>query len=1024
MAKVSKRPAPPADQAVRDRFVNEVDHNFSVIAPAGVGKTKAIVDRVVAIATGDPERARAWLPKLVVVTYTNKAADEMHQRARNAIIEQRVGLPVLTPFNRAFFGTIHSFCVRLLRTHGHLCGLPTQFEPTENDDDLWREFVRQLDVLAPDLPPDLVAAVTRLMPMDDLFALARDVRPGLPYPRDIAPPPRVNLKGVLDQTPRKQSEASYARAKRAAGAWLEAWEAKAAYAPLPACTTSAKDFVAAWEHAFGPLREWLGPAALRVAGAIADAYRVYRRARGALTYDDQIELAWELVRHPEAARRLRREGYRVILDEAQDTDPLQFNILLELARPADAAGGWLDHGGAPPEPGRFCLVGDPQQSIYSSRADLGCYERVRDRLVKERSAEELVFSVTFRCDAAIINTVNALVQPMFARTDGQVAYHPLQGRPGVTPGQVVRWTPQRPEDTKAGVDALTVDFGRQLARWLKEQGLAKLGANTWSEVAILCPRTRWLQALAVGLREEGLGPQIHSDRAVRGENPVYAWFTALMTVMARPDDGFELVGVLRDLYGLSDEELARWCGGDGARWTLRADPPGDEPPARVLRALASLAREVEALPLRDAAQRIIEATALRERLQALAMPDLALDEELEHLRAVAAQAESDDLSLQTFAEHLRDGMTEALPARPVSPDAVQLLTMHKAKGLQWAAVVAPLLFRAIGEKKTYPILLRTGAGRAPHVALSSHDLQPMREVVEDRLRQEYQRLLYVGLTRAQRTLIVTDDDAFFPRKKATSTFATLLGLIGDDGSRVYSEVLDTLPDALTAPERAAPPAPAAPPPAPAVPSERDLADAVQRVAEAPRRVLPYQLGEAEARAERTLDRVETETRSTDAESARLYGIWWHETIEAADWTAGPDALRRHWDDHLATCPQPERGRREVELLLATDVCRRLARRGLVLRREIPILWRRSERECVEGVIDLAAWDPDTGRWLIADWKTNVATADTETHLRTIYTPQLRAYAEALHAITGQPVEAGVYSTATSLWIPCAEIAGR
>ncbi|HMP75614.1 MAG TPA: UvrD-helicase domain-containing protein [Kiritimatiellia bacterium] len=1014
------KPAPPADQALRDRFVNEVDRNFSVIAPAGVGKTKAIVDRVVAIATGDPERARAWLPKLVVVTYTNKAADEMHQRARNAIIEQRAGLPILTSFNRAFFGTIHSFCVRLLRTHGHLCGLPTQFEPVEDDEELWRTFVRQLDTLAPALPPEWVAAVTRLMPMDQVFALARAMRPGLPMPDTLQPPPPVNLKGVLDQTPaRKQSAATYARAQRAVQAWLAAWEQQAPFAPLPGCTTTAKDFLAAWENAFGPLRAWLGPAALRVAAEIASAYRAYRRARGALTYDDQIELAWELMRHPEAARRLRTDGYRVVLDEAQDTDPLQFNILLELARPADAEGGWLDRGGAPPEPGRFCMVGDPQQSIYGQRADLACYQQVRSQLLLDRAAEEIVFSVTFRCDKAIIDGVNALVQPMFARTDGQVDYHALKPRPGVAPGQVLRWTPSAPDPDLSGVGPMTVELGRQFARWLKAQGLARLGARTWSDVAVLCPRTRWLQDIAVGLREHGLGPQIHSERAVRGDNAAYAWFTALLTVLAEPDNGFELVGVLRELYGQSDEELARWCEGDGTRWTLRAEPEGDGAPAAALRVLASLAREVAALPLRDAAQRAMDATALADRLRALALPDLAVDDELESLRALAAQAESRDLSLRAFAEELRDGMNEALPARPVAADAVQLLTLHKAKGLQWPVVALPILFRPVGEPTNFPVLVRSASGTPPHVALSSNDLRPMREQVEARRRQELQRLLYVGLTRAQRTLVIGDDDAFFPRKKATHSFANLLGMMGDDGSRIYNETFDALPAELEPePERAATPAAAAPE-AEHVPAGPVLTDALERLAEAPRRVLPYQLGEAEARAERAMDTPDTATRSAGAEAARLYGIWWHETIESLDWAASSAAQRRHWERALAACAQPDRGRVESALLLESATAQRLRNPGLIVRREIPILWRRSDRECVEGIIDLAAWDPDTGRWLIADWKTNVATADTETHLRTIYTPQLRAYAEALHAITGQAVEAGVYSTATGLWIPCA-----
>ena len=70
----------PPDQTEREAFANELETNFSVIAAAGSGKTRAITDRIVRIAGS--KRATELLPKLVVVTYTNRAADEMQQRAR------------------------------------------------------------------------------------------------------------------------------------------------------------------------------------------------------------------------------------------------------------------------------------------------------------------------------------------------------------------------------------------------------------------------------------------------------------------------------------------------------------------------------------------------------------------------------------------------------------------------------------------------------------------------------------------------------------------------------------------------------------------------------------------------------------------------------------------------------------------------------------------------------------------------------------------------------------------------------
>ena len=96
----------PIDQPQRERFITELERNFSVVASAGSGKTRAITDRIIAIATS--ARALELLPALIVVTFTNRAADEMQQRARQRILEEGVSLEVLAAFNRAFFGTIHS----------------------------------------------------------------------------------------------------------------------------------------------------------------------------------------------------------------------------------------------------------------------------------------------------------------------------------------------------------------------------------------------------------------------------------------------------------------------------------------------------------------------------------------------------------------------------------------------------------------------------------------------------------------------------------------------------------------------------------------------------------------------------------------------------------------------------------------------------------------------------------------------------------------------------------------------------
>ncbi len=100
------------DQAERDRFTSTHGKNISVIAPAGVGKTHAIVRRIVTVASQPEAFAIDQLSRLIVVTYSVRAAQQMQQRAREAI--RQAGLPrsVQRAFQQTFFGTIHSFCRR------------------------------------------------------------------------------------------------------------------------------------------------------------------------------------------------------------------------------------------------------------------------------------------------------------------------------------------------------------------------------------------------------------------------------------------------------------------------------------------------------------------------------------------------------------------------------------------------------------------------------------------------------------------------------------------------------------------------------------------------------------------------------------------------------------------------------------------------------------------------------------------------------------------------------------------------
>src|SRR6266446_6183577 len=416
-----------SDESARARFADELDRNFSVVASAGSGKTTAITQRVLSIARS--VNAAEILPRLVVVTFANRAADEMQQRARQLLLEENLGTEVQTAFNRAFFGTIHSFCMKLLTDYGHYLGLPAPLELLSNDDDLWQEFVQSQTHIGHSLGEKDRATLLRLVQARDLMELGRRAGSAVLCVPELPPCPTLDFREVyarVDHGGRDSISKSQAELREWEKRYAGDWE----YLRWPVCFTAANsNFSDLWTQTFSPLRKWVCDAATCVAAEVQRDYLNFRLDHGLVTYGDQIALAEELLQHPVAAPRIREENFRVILDEAQDTEPSQFSVLLEATRPPHATSDWMETRVDPPPPGHFCMVGDFQQSIYWERADLKYYKAVHDALIADRNDESLEFAVTFRLDQKQLNFVNETFREILNEEAGQVRFVDLQPRP-------------------------------------------------------------------------------------------------------------------------------------------------------------------------------------------------------------------------------------------------------------------------------------------------------------------------------------------------------------------------------------------------------------------------------------------------------------------------------------------------------------------------------------------------------------------------------------------------------------------
>ncbi len=1017
----------PADQLQRERFASELEKNFSVVAAAGSGKTTALIQRIVAIAKS--RHAQEWLPHLVVVTYTNRAANEMQQRTRAEILKANPSVEVLSAFNRAFFGTIHSFCVRLLETHGHFLGLPPHLELVTDDEELWNDFVQRQEVLGRGLSDEARAIVLRHVEARKLLPLGRrgGVSAHLDYTEE--PCPEVNIDALLRYQPKGNSIDNITRTQENLRAWERAQSEGAEFFPPPLRNSTAKDWVPLWDEAFGPFRAWLSRASLCVAAELERDYRTYRLTHGTLTYADQIALALALFDHPEAARRIRSQQYRVILDEAQDTGPAQFGVLLEASRPLAAAGRWPNEANDPPLPGHFCMVGDFQQSIFSQHADLPFYHDIHRALLAAPGGETVEFSVSFRLDQKGLQFLNETFSLILNEEQDQVRYVPMQGRPGILPGQIVRlefaahdFPPRTPVRRKAVWEA------RELARWIRATGLKKLRAETWRDVAILCPRKLWFGPLRDALNREGLEVEVQSETAIKGDHPAYAWLTALLTILADPSETYETVGVLREIFGLSDHALAAFAERKAWRFDLTKAPAGDGPVAEKLRLLHQLRAAVATRPLFSAVQEAIDCVQLRARLQSLPPEDFEnLDDELDTLLASAARAEAEGMRLPDFARHLRDDFLTTREAPAAGREsAIQLITSHKAKGSEWQAVIVPFLMREVDSRAdNFPRLTTDRKTRIQRILFEKEEETPdMKAAAELQQREEMERLLYVALTRAQHTLVLASAPGLHATSKAPQpSKSQITWLRCEEGGCNHGALAafdqEAMAEAATAAhQKTKTSARKSAAKVPALPAA--LSGAREAASHFVQKISPSSLADAivaenasvPARAERAMLRA----GAFDNEATR-YGHWWHSLLQSLDWQQSPEQWEAIFQEALLATTKQAQAEQEWQLFRQhtsgpTDFRKRFGAESFLAHSEFPFLLKMGSTAALEGVIDLVLLAPHLRRALIIDWKTNAIALERVGSLRGKYRSQLAAYWKTVGDITGFEVEAGLYSTAT------------
>jgi superfamily I DNA/RNA helicase len=298
---------------------------------------------------------------------------------------------------RVFFGTIHSFAFSLIKTYGYALNISDALKILENKDALWQDFCRECVI---EWPVSIESEWNELEPFLDLKAIWSLAQSSFNNECIAALPPRPSLN--LDfiyafKSPSKRLQSGVEKSIAILKDWALNWENTQKAWPFPDITAGGDDFIETVHAALKPLKDWVALSWLLMANTIKKAYMAYRLNAGYIEYGDMIAIAHQLIQLTPIKNNIEKQSSALILDEAQDVDVDQFKFMLDLVGL---------NGQTAVNDGRFVMVGDPQQAIYSQRTPVEVYLNTHQRLIHEGWVEPLIFSVTFRCGKNIIHYLN------------------------------------------------------------------------------------------------------------------------------------------------------------------------------------------------------------------------------------------------------------------------------------------------------------------------------------------------------------------------------------------------------------------------------------------------------------------------------------------------------------------------------------------------------------------------------------------------------------------------------------------
>jgi ATP-dependent exoDNAse (exonuclease V) beta subunit len=778
--------------AAQQAAVTRSGQDACVVAGPGSGKTRVLVEHF------------AWLVeqgisplRILAITFTEKAANEIKQRLVKRFEhapDARVGI------ERAYVSTIHGFCARLLRENAVAAGIDPEFAVQEDvtgrvDPLLIAE--EALDALFAEQPARMCGLLEAFADGDlarEIVNVYDDIRTAgvgagdatligesgaEPALESLHAEARVVLNGATHGWNQQQLEylapqREWARALlewAVAPRWRDALDlltgfycdlrkVKVGSEIRAALTRIKKELLPPARSAvigalFGGERQLLREALVR----FDSLYRAGKRAVAVLDFADLEEQAIRVLsQRGEVRARVQQSFDAILMDELQDTNPLQWQLMDLLRRPD-----------------RFFAVGDINQSIYGFRHAEPDVFRVYRRTIEQRGLPVDLLAENYRSRPEIVSTVRRV----------------FDDAPGIEPVELDArgsFTVKTEPSVELIVAATAELEARWVARRVRElEGKLIVGppdnprVARFADMAVLVRTAACVEPLAEAFTEYQV-PYLQSKGrtffAAREVLDMLNW----LRVLANPRDEVSLAAVLRSpLVGAGDETILR-LKARGELWTSLCElddsmtglEQGDVPQLLAARELIVNSRGLSASVSPDLlVAHALDDSGYLDGIEARARANI--EKFLGMIRNLAAASPGTLSQLMDRLDILRQEQPEPDAPPAEAADAVNVMTIHAAKGLEFPIVFAAALHKGTSKRKP-AFMHHAGSGlgarwRDPltgeSVADGAHLVAAGFETVRES--READRLLYVAMTRAAEHLVLS-----FAKSKRTSPWATLV----------------------------------------------------------------------------------------------------------------------------------------------------------------------------------------------------------------------------------------------------------